>query len=92
MEMKLVESGFKPVYGTYIFGFLPLPVFLMRALPYRLGLVKQGSAGKEAKRDHSQKRGLRGAMMARSFELELNRIRVGKTIRFGGSCMIAARK
>jgi len=92
MKMKLVEAGLKSVFGTYIFGVLPLPVFLLRALPYRLGIVRAGSAGKAVKRDHSQKQGLLGAMMAKSFELELNRIRVGKTIRFGGSCLIAARK
>ena len=89
---KLSHAGFKPVYGTYIFGFLPLPVFLFRALPYRLGIARAGSAGKEAKQDHSQKQGLLGVIMARSFELELNRIRAGKTIRFGGSCLVAARK
>jgi len=59
---------------------------------YRLGLVGKCSAGKEVKRDHSQKQGLLGAMMARSFDSELNGIRAGKTLGFGGSCMIAARK
>jgi SAM-dependent methyltransferase len=92
IKMKLVEAGFTPVFGTYVFGFLPFPVFLLRALPYRLGIVRAGSAGKEVRRDHSQKRGLLGAMMARFFELELKRIQEGKTIRFGGSCLIAARK
>jgi SAM-dependent methyltransferase len=92
MNKKLAEAGLKPVFGTYIFGFLPLPVFLFRSLPYRLGLVGKGSAGKEVKRDHSKKQGLLGAMMARSFELELNRIRVGKTCKLGGSCLFTARK
>jgi len=58
----------------------------------RLGIVQAGSAGKDGRRDHSQKQGLLGAMMARSFEFELKRIRVGKTCRLGGSCLIAARK
>ena len=92
MKMKLVEAGLKPVFGTHTFSFLPLPVFLFRTLPYRLGLARAGSAGNEVRRDHSQKQGLLGAMMARSFELELKRIRAGKTIRFGGSCLVAARK
>ena len=89
---KLSHAGFQPVYWTYIFGFLLWPVFFFRTLPYRLGIVRPSSAGKEVKRDHSQKQGLLGAMMARSFELELNRIRVRKMIRFGGSCLIASRK
>jgi hypothetical protein len=66
--------------------------FFFRSLPYRLGLVGKGGAGKEVKRDHSQKQGLLGAMMARSFESELNKIRAGKSLGFGGSCLIAARK
>ena len=89
---KLSHAGFKPVFGTYIFSFLPLPVFLFRSLPYRLGLVGKGNAGKAVKRDHSQKQGVLGAMMARSFELELKRIRAGKTFGFGGSCLVAAKK
>jgi SAM-dependent methyltransferase len=92
LEKKLCEVGLETVFGTFIFGFLPLPVFLFRSLPYRLGLIGKGNAGKEVKRDHSQKQGLLGAMMARAFELELNRIRVGKTCKLGGSCLVAAKK
>jgi hypothetical protein len=44
-----------------------------------------GWSGKEVRRDNSQKQGLLGAMMERSFGSELKRIRVLKTIRFGGS-------
>lgn len=63
------------------------------SLPYDLeGFARAGSAGEEVRRDYSQKQGLLGAIMARSFESELNRIRVGKTIRFGGSCLVLARK
>ena len=58
----------------------------------RLGIVRAGSAGKGGRRAHSQKQGLLGAMMSRSFESELKRIRAEKTIRFGGSCLVAAKK
>ena len=56
------------------------------------GTDRAGTAGKEVKRDHSQKQGLLGAMMARSFELELKKIRGGETIQFGGSCLVAYKK
>jgi SAM-dependent methyltransferase len=92
MEKKLLKAGLEPVFETYIFGFLPLPVFLFRTLSYRLGVVGKNIAGKEVKSDHSQKQGLLGAMMARSFASELNRIRAAKSLAFGGSCMVAARK
>jgi len=35
---------------------------------------------------------LMGAIMASSFESELNKIRTAKSQGFGGSCMIAARR
>jgi SAM-dependent methyltransferase len=92
MKMKLVAAGLKQVFGTYVFSFLPLPVFLFRTLPYRSGLVGNGGAGKEVKRDHSQKQGLLGAMIASSSDFELQRIQAGKTFGFGGSCLIAASK
>lgn len=58
----------------------------------RLSIVQAGSAGKDGSWDHSQKQGFLGGMLARSFESELKKIRLGKTIRFGGSCLVAARK
>ena len=92
MEKKLVKAGLELIFETYIFGFLPIPVLLFRTLSYRLGVVGKNIAGKEVKRDHSQKQGLLGAMMARSFASELNRIRAGKSLAFGGSCLLAAKK
>jgi hypothetical protein len=61
-------------------------------LLHTLKFAHRCSAGKELKRYHSLKRGFLGAMMARSFELELTRIRVGKSLAIGGSCLVAARK
>jgi hypothetical protein len=92
LEKKLCEVGLETVFGTFIFGFLPLRVFFFRSLPYLLGLIGKGIAGREVKRDHSQKQGLLGAMMASSFDFELKRIQAGKTFGFGGSCLTAASK
>ncbi|HBF33921.1 TPA: hypothetical protein DDW35_05105 [Candidatus Sumerlaeota bacterium] len=33
----LEQSGFEVDYATYFFAYLPLPIFLLRSLPYRLG-------------------------------------------------------
>ena len=65
-------------------GIPPSPGDLFIALP--------GSAGKGGRRSHSQKQGLQGAMMASSFDLELQRIQAGKAFGFGGSCLMAGRK
>ena len=92
MEKKLLETGLKPVYSTYIFEFLPIPIFLLRTLLYRFGIVKSGSACNEAEKDHSQKQGLIGAIIAKIFESEIKSIRAGKSVGFGGSCLVTARK
>ena len=49
-------------------------------------------SGRHCWQDHSQKQGLLGAIIAGSFESEINRIRVGKSLGFGASCLVAARK
>lgn len=64
----------------------------MRSSTYHNGPTESCFSGKALGRNHSQQQGLLGAMMERSFELELNRIQVGKTIRYSGSCLIASRK
>jgi 2-polyprenyl-3-methyl-5-hydroxy-6-metoxy-1,4-benzoquinol methylase len=34
------DSGLRILYSTYIFRFLPLPIYVLRSLPYRLGLKR----------------------------------------------------
>lgn len=92
LKKKLREVGLEPLSGTYIFGCLLLPVFLFRVLPFRMGLVDKKKNLKYFKKDHSQRRGLQGALMKWSFRSELNRIIGGKSSALGGSCMVAARK
>jgi SAM-dependent methyltransferase len=37
---ELTDAGFKMEYTTYMFALLPLPILLLRALPYRLGVAR----------------------------------------------------
>lgn len=48
----LGRAGLDVVFASYIFRALPLPIFLMRSIPYRLGMgkAKRGAAG--VARDH----------------------------------------
>ena len=39
----LKKSGFTIIQSTYIFSILPLPVFLFRSLPSKLGLNKKSN-------------------------------------------------
>lgn len=87
----LTNTGFEVEYSSYFFAFLPLPILLLRALPYRLKLVKPSTA-EDAAKDHNKRKGLLGSLMDRLMEKELQRIKNGKPIAFGGSIILVAQK
>lgn len=88
----LKSAGYEILYSTYIFQFLPVPIFLFRTIPYRLGAVKHNSDLTAEKSAHamSQKPGF--TILNTLLSRELARIRNRETIGFGGSCLVAARK
>ncbi|MCL2110683.1 MAG: class I SAM-dependent methyltransferase [Clostridiales bacterium] len=45
----LEESGYDVLYATYFFWFLPVLIFMLRALPYRLKRKGKAKAGKKSK-------------------------------------------
>ncbi|MCU0608398.1 MAG: class I SAM-dependent methyltransferase [Chitinispirillaceae bacterium] len=80
---RLVEkAGFCLEYSTYFFRPLPIPLFLLRTLPYRLGLTRNPA------NDHRP--GSPG-LINRLLRNEILRIRVGRRMNFGGSCLVVAR-
>jgi SAM-dependent methyltransferase len=83
----LAAAGFETDFATYIFRFLPLPILLLRALPYRIGL---GTAPDMA-RDHGGNDGRLSHVFARLLRGEVDNIRNGVAMKFGGSCLVAAR-
>ena len=84
----LQDAGFQVEFASYFFTFLPLPILLMRALPFRLGLPKRGSIGS----DHRSPRGLVSRLLQASMSRELERIRSGRTCAAGGSCLVVGRR
>ena len=54
----LKSAGFEVQFSSYIFRFIPLPAFLLRALPYKIGLSKVERKAQHASRDHVVKDGL----------------------------------
>jgi 2-polyprenyl-3-methyl-5-hydroxy-6-metoxy-1,4-benzoquinol methylase len=91
MKLKLVAAGLKPVFGTYIFAFLPLPVLCFRTLPYRVGEQRIKSEKISAK-DHVVSQGVFSRLLTKLLGCELNFIKHNKSLAFGGSCLMAARK
>jgi len=91
LKKKITYSGFDISYSSYIFSYLPILIFLLRTIPYKLNLVKS-YASNSVKKDHSSPKGIVIKIINIFHHWELKRIGTIKRIPFGGSCMIAARK
>lgn len=91
LENLLEKTGFQVNFSSYFFGFLPLPILLLRAIPYRLGIVKNDS-GKSA-RHHRAGSQLAGKIISWLLSRELTAMHNRKApARFGGSIIIIAQK
>ena len=90
---KVLESaGYQLEFSSYIFRFLPVPLFLFRALPYKLGFSKAQGNATTASRDHAQNGGATAKMVNSILNREIHILNKKKVMRFGGSCLIVAKK
>jgi 2-polyprenyl-3-methyl-5-hydroxy-6-metoxy-1,4-benzoquinol methylase len=92
LEEKLKTIGFSVVYSTYLFSVLIVAVFLFRALPHKLGLNKKTNNPKRRIKDHESKKVITGKVLNGIWNFELNKVRKGKMMPFGGSCFLIAKK
>ncbi len=90
LKSELMSTGFAIEYATHFFRLLPLPIFLLRALPYRLGISSRANPRSAAASDHRAPSGS-GALLDRLLAPEVANIRAHRQMRFGGSCLIVAR-
>lgn len=90
LTSALESSGFITEFRTYFFGLLPVPIFLFRTVPSRLGLRKNSELGRVQK-EHGQSSSLLGRLMSWSLDLEIKALRKKKGMPFGGSCFVIAR-
>lgn len=83
----VAAAGYRVEYATYFFWCLPLPIFLFRTLRTSL---QNGRSQTSSRREHT----LGGAALRRLAGLglgfEIGRIAHGKSIPFGGSCLLVA--
>lgn len=86
----LLEGLFEIDYLSYFFGPLVLPQFLLRALPFRLGLGRK--AGLSAEAEHGAKNGQIVSLLNKLLAREAIKIRSGEQLRFGASCLLAAHR
>lgn len=91
LSAELLKLGFGVDYATYIFRFLPIPIFLMRSIPYRLG-IKTPITQKKAQNEHSLSVGFLQNKLQNMLRREISNIETRASMRFGGSCLIVASK
>jgi SAM-dependent methyltransferase len=90
---KVLESaGFQVEFSSYIFRLLPLPIFLFRTLPHRMGISRKEADSAKAAREHAGDGGMMTRIMNSALKREIGLLDKGKVMRFGGSCLIVARR
>ena len=92
MNGLLSKCGFSIEYSTYFFSILPLPIFLFRTIPSRLGLNKKSSDIAIHKKEHRNKKGVVHGIMQKAWSIEQEKIKKLKKISFGSSCFIVGKK
>ncbi len=91
MLEDVLTGSFEIVHHTYFFKPLILPQFLLRSLPFKLGLSKKRKVLDTAT-EHGTSGGLATKMIAQLLSRELNKIQRGKSLAVGASCLFVARK
>ena len=91
LNARLQSAGFTPEFGTYFFAPLPVPIFLLRAIPSRLGLRKATDVSRIS---HELQPSEGGAVKLLKAVLDGERklLQRGWRIPTGSSCLVVARK
>ena len=84
-------AGFQVEFSSYIFRILPVPVFLLRTLPYKLGLSKTERNPSTISRDHAANDGVVVSILNSILQKEIDNLNNKKAMSFGGSCLIVAK-
>ena len=92
LSKLLRKCGFDIIQSSYIFSILPLPIFLFRSIPSKLGLNNKSNELEKHKNEHQPKKGILNALMERIWSWELSRIKRNKKILLGSSCFIIGKK
>ena len=91
IKTALRTAGFEVVFASYIFRPLPLAIFLLRSLPYRIGWVKNRDPAAVV-RDHVAPSPLVARVIDAVFGSELRNLDCRRPMHFGASCLVAAKR
>ncbi len=89
LKNKLAQVGFKTLYGGYMFSILPAPILMFRTFPTWIGRYSDDELLKKRKKEHT---GKDFTLLNKIWNWEINSIKSGRTLPFGGSCLFAAEK
>jgi SAM-dependent methyltransferase len=89
LHKLLDDYGFDVLYASYFFSFLIIPIFLFRTIPSILGFYKINS--QQFKRQHRSNSNP-NCLLEMLMKFELNKVKKGKSIFFGSSSLLVARK
>lgn len=84
-------AGFEIEFSSYIFRFLPIPIAVFRALPYRLGLKRSKNKKEKKESDHVIDKGPVYAILDFLSSLETEKLKKRRPMGFGGSCLVVAK-
>lgn len=91
LSRLLDSAGFDVLFSTYIFRLLPVPIALLRALPYRLFGAQRPKDGRDVARDHVIADGAVARLVGAALQGEVTSLARKRPLRFGASCMVVAR-
>ncbi len=87
----LEAAGFEIAFASYIFRFLPLPIFLLRTIPCRIGLTGRSQKTDHHALDHAVKGETTGGILDALLKSEIEHFKNRRPMAFGGSCLVVAK-
>ncbi len=89
-EALVITAGFEVEYSSCFFRALPLPIYFLRTLPYKLGLTKKTThANLNA---HTKSSAFTHKIISSVLQSELKQLNAKQQMRFGASLILAAKK
>lgn len=85
----LERNNFNIVYSTYLFSILVFPLFVSRTIGSRFGFHKTNA---NPLKEHSERTGMAGRLLNAVWRWERKRIQNLKSMPFGTSCLVVAKK
>jgi hypothetical protein len=91
LSERFDNAGFQVTFASYFFGPLPIPIAILRSLPWRLGLRKSPTAA-TAWSHHGASFSVIRSCAEKLLSFEARAIRERRALPFGSSCLVAARR